>query len=568
MLGATTLTDGDFVAVDIETTGPVPGHDSIIEIGAVRVSRGAIVGYFETLVRPEKPIPPAIVELTGITEDMVRDAPSVREAICAFRAFSRGAVLVAHNHRFDMGFLDYESERTGCEPIPRPVLDTLMLSRRLHPDERRHNLRDVSARYGTTAAPTHRALADALATAEVFASMLCELRSMGVADASEVARLCGLPTRGDLARKLALTTDLPDGPGVFALLDEAGRVLYVARARRVRSRVRGFFYRSPDDPAAEAAARTARVSALRCSSGLRAQILESRLKARYTPVFNEDNERGRRVVYVRVDAKQAYPTLTIMSRRPRTGTAIGPFTNPWAVRRVVAALREHYGLRMCGRRLSGSGSPVECLHRVASSCPRPCVGAVDREEYGARVTAALAVFDGGHARFKATLQALRERAAMDLRYEDAIVYRDTLKALDRCVSGLEIVRSATSARGSAIVERCDDEVTVLFVRRGRLAGVVCGNLAGRDGARFEDRLIRAARRAYAPQKMAHDPLDLTPRQLRELFIIDAYRRHVRPVEVPLVSGPDELVEAVIALLTAGAPAAFAAAPETPSDARR
>ncbi|GAV31237.1 DNA polymerase III polC-type [Coriobacteriaceae bacterium EMTCatB1] len=548
MLGATTLTDGDFVTVDIETTGPVPGHDSIIEIGAVRVSKGAIVGYFETLVRPSSPIPPAIVELTGITDDMVRDAPSVAEAVCAFRAFAQGAVLVAHNHRFDMGFLDYESERTGCEPIPRPVLDTLILSRRLHPTERRHNLRDVSARYGTSGAPTHRALADALATAEVFSAMLGELTSMGLTDAADVARICGLPARGDLARKLALTTDLSDGPGVFALMDERGRVLYVARARRIRSRVRSFFYRSPDDSAGSAVASTAKVRALKCSTALHAQLLESRLKARYAPPFNADCERGRRMVYIRVDTKQAYPALTVMTRRPRSGTAIGPFTNVWAVRRVVTALKEQFGLRMCGRRLNGAACLVECVHRSASSCPRPCIGAIEPDEYGARVTAALSVFDGGHARFRATLQALRERAAMDMRYEDAIVYRDTLKALDRCVSALDVVRSATSHRGSAIVERHDNEATVLLIRHGRVASVVRGRLEDDDARRFVDKLTLAARRAFSPDRMAEDPRNLTARQLRELFIVDAYRRHARPAEVWLESGPDELVQAVIALL--------------------
>jgi DNA polymerase-3 subunit epsilon len=566
MLGDTRLKDGDFVAVDIETTGPVPGHDSIIEIGAVRVSNGAIVGYFETLVRPSTPVPPAIVELTGITDEMVADAPSVTDAILAFRAFSEGAVLVAHNHRFDMGFLDYESERAGCSPIPRPVLDTLSLSRRLHPAERRHNLRDVSVRYGTSAAPTHRALADALATAEVFAAMLDELLAMGISSAADVARMCGLPARGDFARKLALTTDLPDAPGVFALRDEHGGVLYLARARRIRSRVRSFFYRSPDDPAASAVARTAEVRAFACTSGLHAQLLESRLKARYAPPFNDDNERGRRAAYIRVDTKQAFPTLTVMTRRPRTGMAIGPFTNVWAARRVVTAVREHFGLRMCGRRLSGS--PAECAHRVSSSCPRPCIGAVSREEYGARLTAALAVFEGGHARFKATLQALRERAAMDLRYEDAIVYRDTLKALDRCVSGREIVKAATSARGFAIVEKAGGEATAILVRHGRVAAIVRGGLDGEGLARFERRLIAAARRAYAPQRMAEDVHDLSGRQLRELFIVDTYRRHVRPDEVPLHAGPDELAAAVLALVVPADEQASVTGREAPSSARR
>ncbi len=550
MLGATSLRDGDFVAVDIETTGPVPGCDSIIEIGAVRMRAGRAIGYFETLVRPERPIPHAIVELTGISDDMVANAPSVRDAVCAFRAFADGAVLVAHNHRFDMGFLDFESERIGCQPFDRPVLDTLLLSRRLHPHERRHNLRDVSRRYGIAAVPTHRALADASATAEVFQLMVAELLAIGIEDAAGAARLCGLAPRGDLARKLVLATSLPDGPGVFVLRDASGRVLYVARALRVRSRVRSMFYRSPDDRESAAVARTERVDAVRCASGLHAQLLESRLRARYAPPFTQDNERGRTMAYVRVDTRQPYPALTVMTRRPKTGVAIGPFTNVWALRRLVESLKEHYGLRRCSRRLNGGAFHLHCAYRAASACPRPCAGAVDRSEYGARLTAALSVFEGGHLRFKAVLQALRERAAMDLRYEDAIVHRDTLKALDKSVSSLEIVRAAVSSRGSAIVEVSGEDATVVLVRHGRVAGIVRGKTDSASLRRLRDRLVRAARRAFSPERMAEDVWALTNRQLRELFIVDGYRRHVRPLEVPLVSGPDELVEAVMAALSA------------------
>jgi excinuclease UvrABC nuclease subunit len=184
------------------------------------------------------------------------------------------------------------------------------------------------------------------------------------------------------------------------------------------------------------------------------------------------------------------------------------------------------------------------------------------------VRAALGVFEGGHARFKAALQALRERAAMDLRYEDAIVYRDTLKALDRCISGLEIVRAATSARGSAIVERSGEDVTVLLVRHGRVAAIVRGMATGSSRQRFERRLRAAARRAYAPHRMAEDAQDLTGRQLRELFIVDAYRRHVRPVELPRVAGPDELVDAVLARIATDSERADVTRRGAPSGARR
>jgi len=132
MLGSIPLISGPFVAVDIETTGPRPGSSSIIDIGAVRVVDGRIVGYFSTLVTPQASIPAAIEQLTGISNTMVLQAPSVADAITQLRTFAQGAVLIAHGHRFDMSFLDYEAERIWGKPLPRPILDTLTLARRLH----------------------------------------------------------------------------------------------------------------------------------------------------------------------------------------------------------------------------------------------------------------------------------------------------------------------------------------------------------------------------------------------------------------------------------------------------
>ena len=148
MLGTTSLAHGSFVTVDIETTGSRPGSGGILEIGAVRIESGTITARFTALVHPGEPVPPAIRHLTGIDDAMVASAPPIDDVIAEFRAFVGDSVLVAHNHRFDMGFLDYEAERSWGMPFPRPVLDTLALARRLRPELERHNLRALAEQYG------------------------------------------------------------------------------------------------------------------------------------------------------------------------------------------------------------------------------------------------------------------------------------------------------------------------------------------------------------------------------------------------------------------------------------
>lgn len=543
MLGATSLTHGEFVAVDIETTGCRPGSSGIIEIGAVMVRAGVIVNHFQALVCPDEPIPASIQALTGINDLMVADAPRVEEVMIGFREFVGDAVLVAHNHRFDMGFLDYEAERAWGTSFSRPVLDTLTLARRLHPELDRHNLRVLASYYGVDAVPNHRAPADALATAQILQLMLVELQNQGFTTAEDVARFCGQARQGVLASKLVLATHLPDASGVYIFRDASGAVIYIGRAKNLRMRVRGYFYgptiAGHSHPASEATS----VQHLACASDLDALLIESRLVARYQPRFNKDQQRGRTPAYIRVDVASRYPSFRVVKRRPKTGQAIGPLTNVWAAETLASTLKQRFGLRRCTRRLGTT--PPPCTERASSGCPRPCTGAITPEEYGRRVEAALGVFDGGALRLRAALQALRERAATDLHYEEAILHRDAIRALDRTMSGLEVVRAAAAEPGVAIIEGHDDAVVVHLVRHGRLGRTLRFSRASISDGAFEEALRRAVARVYSAERLAEDAYDISQRHLRDVFVIDTYRRQRSPAEVPLLGSIAQFVGQIV-----------------------
>lgn len=530
MLGTTSLNDGDFVTVDIETTGCRPGSSGIIEIGAALVHAGHITAGFESLVQPGESIPAAIQSLTGIDDSMVADAAALDVVMRRFRDFVGDAVLVAHNHRFDMGFLDFEAERTWDSSFRRPVLDTLTIARRLHPELERHNLRALAAFYDVDAVPNHRASKDALATAQILQRMLPELIDRGMSTAEDVARFCGLARQGVLASKLVLATNLPDAPGVYLFRDADGEVIHIGRARNLRMRVRGYFY-GPGDldrphPASEAAA----VEHVACASDLDALMIESRLVARYRPKFNHDQQRGRSAVYIWANAGEPFPSLTTTRVRPRSGVAIGPLTNVWAAETLVEALRTHYGLRRCTHRLAKSSEA--CCEDDAGRCPRPCDGAVDASAYARRVDAALAVFNGDGSRFRASTQALREHAAAGLRYEEAIEHRDAIRAFDRTVSALEVVGAATAEPGVAIVEGRGDDVVVFLIRHGRLGRTLRFKRDDVASGAFPLALARAVPSVYSAKRMAEDVLGMNATQLRDVFIIEAYRRQHTPLEIP------------------------------------
>jgi len=156
-----------FVVVDLETTGVERTKDRILEIGAVKLVNGEVVDTFSTFVNPHMAVPEKITQLTGITTDMVKDAPPVEEALAAFKAFAKGAVLVAHNAPFDVGFITHYGELSGI-PFENPCVDTLTLSRYLLRGLKNHKLDTLTKHFGVSLEDHHRATCDATATAHVF----------------------------------------------------------------------------------------------------------------------------------------------------------------------------------------------------------------------------------------------------------------------------------------------------------------------------------------------------------------------------------------------------------------
>jgi DNA polymerase III subunit epsilon len=176
------LAEADFVVVDLETTGTCVVDSTITEIAAVRVNGSRVLAEFQTLVDPEAPIPPAISLLTGITDTMVSDAPGISTALPAFLRFAEGAVLVAHNAPFDLGFL---TAAAGRLDVPWPeflVLDTAGLARLVvtEAEVTDHRLGTLARIFGSPQTPDHRALTDARATVHVLLGLLGRLAGLGV----------------------------------------------------------------------------------------------------------------------------------------------------------------------------------------------------------------------------------------------------------------------------------------------------------------------------------------------------------------------------------------------------
>ena len=178
------LADAGFVVFDLETTGAKTPPCRVTEIGAYRVRNGEIVEEFHTLVNPETPIPFFISMLTGITDEMVKDAPKFGDVADSFLRFIGDSVLVAHNAGFDMRFLNHEVGRLFEDyRLANPSMCTVQLSRKLLPDVENHKLKTLAEHYSVALVNHHRANEDAYATARIFINLLEQMKSQhGVTD--------------------------------------------------------------------------------------------------------------------------------------------------------------------------------------------------------------------------------------------------------------------------------------------------------------------------------------------------------------------------------------------------
>jgi DNA polymerase-3 subunit epsilon len=400
-----------FCVLDLETTGASARDCAITEVGAARFRAGDRLATFQTLVDPGVPISPAASALTGITGAMVEAAPPASAVLPSLAEFVGGSVLVGHNLRFDVSFLDAALVATERPAVALRTVDTLALARCLVSDDVDDcRLATLAHRLDLEHRPTHRALDDTLATADLLHALLERAASFGVTlldDLLELPRLARHPQ----AAKLVLTNQLPRAPGAYVLRDGQGRPLLVGSdPHDVRRRVRDLFSGDHQREAGPALRTMRAVEHVACRSALEAAVAEIRLAHALRPRHPHDAGRtGQR--YVRLTGVTV-PRLAV-TRTPGSHPSdsrdryLGPLPSNAAARAVVDA--------------------VATVAADPGPSPPPATSpAVDLFEDPARVIAALcrraaSAQDGGRfaqaaslrAQVAAVVDAVRRQRALD-----------------------------------------------------------------------------------------------------------------------------------------------------------
>lgn len=441
-----TLDATTFVVVDLETTGTNPDRDSITEIGAIKVRGGEVIGELATLIRPAAPIPPFITRLTGITDEMVADAPHIEVVLPSLLEFMRDCVVVAHNAPFDLGFLRAATARHDLAwPAPE-VLCTVRLARRvLDRDEAPSvKLAALAALFEVRTSPTHRALDDARATVEVLHALIGRVGGAGVTTLDALRRYRHGSAR-EAARHRALADGLPHAPGVYMFVGHRDEVLYVGTAADLRRRVLSYFTGSDPRAKVRDLVRAAiRVDHLLCAHALEAEVRELRVIDAHRPPYNRRARDQHSEWWLRPAARPSATRALVTSREP-TGESLGPFRS-----RAEA-------LRACDL-VTSTVAPR------AGEPPGP-LGA-----HSADVHATLAALLDGDDTAVTALRAEVGRLASAHRYEEAAALRDETARLIHSVHRIQ--RLAALASIAELVVALPDGSGgwgLAIIRHGRLA---------------------------------------------------------------------------------------------------
>jgi DNA polymerase-3 subunit epsilon len=277
------LADVTFVVLDLETTGSSASSCAITEVGAVKVRRGELLGTFQTLVDPGEPVPAFVRLLTGISDEMLIEAPPIETVLPSLLEFLRDAVIVAHNARFDVGFLNAALLRAGYEPLANRVVDTAHLARKVLAGEvRNHKLSTLVAHLRCPHTPTHRAYADAIATTDVLHHLIERVAGFGVVTLEDLLAISRSRLDGTFA-KVVLAEKLPRGIGVYRFVGARANTLYVGKATDIRSRVRSYFYGDPRRKIRDLLKETQSIAAEPHASMLEAEVAEAQAIATQLP---------------------------------------------------------------------------------------------------------------------------------------------------------------------------------------------------------------------------------------------------------------------------------------------
>lgn len=492
----------DFIALDVETTGLRPLTNRIIEIAAIRYRDGQEVERFVTFLQPEKKLPSVIVNLTGIRDADLEDAPLFRDVADSFADFLGDELIVGHNVGFDISFVAGELKRLARPGLGNPRFDTMSAANRILTGLRRKSLSKLAEYLGVPDGRAHRAYDDAQRTAQVALRLIDAAMAKGITEPVQVLRL-GAPmpraaTDGNPHRRNVLDrsilASIPKTPGVYVMRDGFDQVIYIGKAKNLRDRVGSYFsqalgYTRKMDGLLESIS-TIRVE--ETGNELQALLLEAQLIRFYQPRYNTALRAAENYPYIKINIGNLWPKVSLSKERKDDGSIYyGPYRSRSMASRVVDVINRVLPLRTCPRSFRNAGSFGQpCLKLGLGQCLGPCMGVADRGAYLGHIRSVLNFLDGDETEIANHLYQQIERAAERLDFEKARELRADLALVQSVATSQKEMAYATLNHNALIVlpSPRTGERTVLMV----IEGLLWATLPVEDGSSARSLAVRLA----------------------------------------------------------------------------
>jgi DNA polymerase III subunit epsilon len=378
------------ILLDCETTGGRASHDRITEIGLIEVIDGDVKDKWQSLINPQRPIPPWISKITGIDDAMVIDSPTFDEIASELYERLQGTILVAHNARFDYSFLKQEFKRAGYDYSAK-TLCSVKLSRRVYPQHQGHSLDKIIQRHQIDITDRHRAMADTDAILSYFTIIQQQVDEALIQQSiAEILKRPSLPSHLDNQ----LIQKLPEGPGVYQFYDESGALLYIGKSVNIRERVLSHF--SADHrhhKELDISQQLHHIDWIETPSDFGAQLLENSYIKQTSPRYNRRQTKIKKLYQIsRTINKEGYAELDViladMTAASDITSKYGLFRSKKQAQTKLLALIMQYKLcqRLCHIEKKSSGS---CFAYQLKKCLGACCAKEPAQRYNLRVDMAL-----------------------------------------------------------------------------------------------------------------------------------------------------------------------------------
>lgn len=371
------IKDVTFAVVDVETTGLRPTFERIIEIGVVRYRNGEIIDSFQSFVNPGRSISTFITNYTGISDDMVEDAPYFEEILPQLQDRFAGTVLVGHNLQFDMGFIRAEFQRAG-NPGFKPIkICTLKLARRMYPFLRSKSLNNVAAHLKVRSSGAHRAIYDAETTARVLDRMLkakisenpdFRLNDLITFETSAKPTPARLQVNQNLVETIS---GVPDAPGVYYFLDRVNKPVYIGKAKSLRDRLKSYFSGTAPSKSKKLLRTAKKLKIEPCNTELTAFLTEAEMIKTLKPKHNVMLTEYGNKYYLKIRRDIPFPRPEIVSSFDFDGNDyFGLFISRKKAQQVLEIVDKAFQLRECKDAELKKGR--RCYLAEIERCTAPC----------------------------------------------------------------------------------------------------------------------------------------------------------------------------------------------------